>query len=101
MIIAQISDTHINLKSPNCDQRLLDFETVIRDISSLDQQLDLIIHSSDVVQNGLMEEYAKATRILFQAKTPVYIAAGNKEDRKNIKKSFAMENYLSVSSELI
>ena len=27
--------------------------------------------------------------------------AGNKEDRKNIKKSFAMENYLSASSELI
>jgi len=48
-----------------------------------------------------MEEYAKATRILFQAKAPVYIAAGNKEDRKNIKKSFAMENYLSASSELI
>ena len=101
MIITQISDTHINLKSPNCDQRLLDFETVIRDINSLAQQLDLIIHSGDVVQNRLMEECAKATRILSEAKPPVYIVAGNKEDRKNIKKSFAMENYLSVSSELI
>ena len=39
----------------------LDFETVIRDIISLNQQLDIIIHYGDVVQNGLMEEYAKAT----------------------------------------
>ena len=58
---------------------------MIRDINSLDQQLDLIIHSGDVVQSGLMEEYAKATKILSKAKASVYIVAGNKEDRKNLK----------------
>lgn len=51
----------------------------------MNQQLDLIIHYGDVVQNGLMEEYAKATKTLSKAKAPVYIVAGNKEDRKNLK----------------
>jgi len=101
MIIAQISDTHISLSSQSSSQQLLDFETVIFDINSLDPQPDLIIHSGDIVQNGLMEEYAEATRILSKAKAPVYVMAGNKDDRRNIKKSFGEENYLSVNSEFI
>ena len=88
MIIAQISDTHINLNTPGSDQRLLDFETVIHDINSLDPQPNLIIHSGDIVQNGRMEEYAEATRILSKATAPVYVMAGNKDNRKNLKKSF-------------
>ncbi|MBT6098010.1 MAG: hypothetical protein HOH05_06505 [Marinovum sp.] len=101
MIIAQISDTHINLNTPGSDQRLLDFEKVIHDINSLDPQPNLIIHSGDIVQNGRMEEYAEATRILSKATAPVYVMAGNKDNRKNLKKSFAKDTYISAVSKFI
>jgi len=101
MIIAQISDTHINLNTPSSVQRILDFETVILDINSLKPQPDLIIHSGDIVQNGLIEEYAEATKIISKAIAPVYVMVGNKDDRKNIKKSFAKEKYISVNSQFV
>ena len=101
MIIAQISDTHINLNTPGSVQRILDFETVILDINSLKPQPDLIIHSGDIVQNGLIEEYAEATKIISKAIAPVYVMVGNKDDRKNIKKSFAKEKYISVNSQFV
>jgi hypothetical protein len=36
MIIAQISDTHAALDSPDADQRIRDFERTIADINALD-----------------------------------------------------------------
>jgi hypothetical protein len=35
MIIAQISDTHIALDSPDADRRIRDFELTIADINAL------------------------------------------------------------------
>ncbi len=64
MIIAQISDTHIALDTPDADQRIRDFERTIADINALDPAPDVIFHTGDVVHNGRPDEYAEAVRIL-------------------------------------
>ena len=63
MIIAQISDTHIALDTPDADQRIRDFELTIADINALDPAPDVIVHTGDIVHNGRQDEYAQAAAI--------------------------------------
>ena len=62
MIIAQISDTHIALDTPDADRRMSDFERTIADINALDPAPDVIVHTGDIVHNGRPDEYAEAVR---------------------------------------
>lgn len=101
MIIAQITDTHIALDVPDAAQRLADFATAIADINALDPGPDLIVHSGDIVHNGRAEEYAKARAILNRARAPVYVMAGNKDDRAELCAAFSADGYLSPGSDFI
>lgn len=101
MIIAQISDTHIALDTLDADQRLRDFERTIDDINTLDPAPDVIIHSGDVVHNGRRDEYAEAAAILAKARAPVYVLAGNKDNRANLREAFSARGYLAPQSEFI
>lgn len=94
MIIAQISDTHIALDTPDADQRLRDFALTIADINALDPAPDVIVHTGDIVHNGRADEYAEAVAILDEARAPVYVIAGNKDDRANLRAAFAGGGYL-------
>lgn len=95
MIIAQISDTHIALDAPDAEQRITDFEQTIADINALDPAPDVIVHTGDIVHNGCREEYAQAAAILAKARAPVYVLAGNKDDRANLRETFAECAYLA------
>lgn len=101
MIIAQISDTHIALDSPDADRRRRDFETTIADINGLDPLPDVIVHTGDIVHNGRQDEYAEAARILAKARAPVYVLAGNKDDRTNLRAAFSVRGYLAPDSAFI
>ena len=94
MIIAQISDTHIALDTPDADRRLADFSRVIAHINALDPQPDVIVHTGDVVHNGRPDEYARAVSILSGARAPVYVLVGNKDDRANLRAAFSAAGYL-------
>lgn len=101
MIIAQISDTHIALDTPDADQRIRDFERTIADINALDPAPDVIVHTGDIVHNGRQDEYAQAVAILAKAAAPVYVLAGNKDNRANLRAAFAAHGYLSADSEFV
>ncbi len=101
MIIAQISDTHIALDTPDTYQRILDFERTIADINALDPAPDVIVHTGDIVHNGRQEEYAKAVAIFAKARAPVYVLAGNRDDRANLRAAFAARGYLAPDSDFI
>ena len=88
MIIAQISDTHIALDSPDADQRIRDFELTIADINVLDPAPDVIVHTGDIVHNGRQDEYGQAVATLAKARAPVYVLAGNKDSRVNLREAF-------------
>ncbi len=101
MIIAQISDTHIALDSPDCAQRISDFERTIADLNALDPPPDAIVHTGDVTHNGRPDEYAEAVRILAKARAPVYAMVGNKDHRGNFRRAFSDCGYLEPDSEFI
>jgi len=101
MIIAQISDTHIALDSPDADRRIHDFALTIADINTLDPAPDVIFHTGDVVHNGRADEYAAAVAILATARAPIYVLAGNKDDRTNLRAAFAPHEYLAPDSSFI
>ena len=101
MIIAQISDTHIALDTADADQRIRDFERAIADINTLDPAPDVIVHTGDIVHNGRQDEYARAAAILAKARAPVYVLAGNKDDRANLRAAFSGGGYLASDSDFI
>jgi len=101
MIIVQISDTHIALDTEDSARRIEDFKTVISDINSLSPAPDVIIHTGDIAHNGRMDEYVYAAEILSNASAPVYVMAGNKDNRTNLRKAFSNCDYLKNNSNFI
>jgi Icc protein len=101
MIIAQISDTHIALDTPDAERRLADFGCVIAHINALDPPPDVIVHTGDIVHNGRTDEYAAAVAVLADARAPVYVLAGNKDDRANLRSAFSACGYLEPGSDFI
>jgi Icc protein len=101
MIIAQISDTHITLDTPDADQRIRDFALTVADINALDPAPDAIVHTGDIVHNGQPDEYAQAVAILAKARAPVYVLAGNKDNRANLRAAFSTRGYLAPDSGFI
>jgi Icc protein len=101
MIIAQISDTHIALDSPDTDQRIRDFELTIADINALDPVPDVIVHTGDIVHNGRQDEYAQALATLAKARAPVYVLAGNRDNRAKLREAFLAYRYLAPDSEFV
>ena len=101
MIIAQISDTHIALDAPDADQRIRDFALTVADINALDPAPDVIVHTGDIVHNGRQDEYAQAVATLAKASAPVYVLAGNKDDRVNLRAAFAAGGYFARNSGFI
>lgn len=101
MIIAQISDTHIALDAADADQRISDFARTIAHINTLDPQPDVIVHTGDVVHNGRPDEYARALATVGEARAPVYVLAGNKDDRANLRAAFSASGYLEPGSGFI
>jgi 3',5'-cyclic AMP phosphodiesterase CpdA len=101
MIVAQISDTHIALDTPDSDQRIGDFERTIADINALDPAPDVIVHTGDIVHNGRADEYAKAAEIFAAARAPVYVLPGNKDNRENLYAAFSAHKYLTPGAPFI
>ncbi|MBI3451296.1 MAG: metallophosphoesterase [Rhodospirillales bacterium] len=89
MIIAQISDTHIDPDSPNAAERVRDLQRCVDDINRLDPAPDVVIHTGDLVHNGNAAKYQVAARILGALKRPLHVAAGNRDDRAAIRSIFA------------
>jgi len=98
MIIAQISDTHIALDTPDAEQRIRDLALTIADINALDPAPDVIVHTGDIAQNGRQDEYARVVRILAKARAPLYVVAGNKDSRENLRAAFSACGYLRPDS---
>jgi 3',5'-cyclic-AMP phosphodiesterase len=101
MIIAQISDTHINLDTPDSDQRIQDFELTIADINALDPRPDVIVHTGDIVHNGREDEYAQSLTTLLKARAPAYVVAGNRDDRVKLRETYSACGYFAADSDFI
>jgi 3',5'-cyclic AMP phosphodiesterase CpdA len=94
MIIAQISDTHIDLSGPNGPARLSSLERCVQDINRLEPVPDAVIHTGDVTHNAKPAEYELAKRVLGALRCPLHVAAGNRDDRAAIRAAFPANTYL-------
>ncbi|MGA7539609.1 MAG: metallophosphoesterase [Steroidobacteraceae bacterium] len=89
MIIAQVTDTHIARDAPDAERRVADLERTIADINALDPAPDAVIHTGDIVHGGRAEDYARATSLLRRVRAPLFVAAGNRDDRENLRQAFS------------
>lgn len=88
MIIAQISDTHIDLEGADGAARLGYLERCVTAINRLAPLPDAVIHTGDLTQNGKPAEYEAAKRVLGALRCPVHVAAGNRDDRVALRAAF-------------
>jgi 3',5'-cyclic-AMP phosphodiesterase len=101
MIIAQISDTHIALDTPDADRRIRDFALTVADINALDPAPDVIVHTGDIAHNGRQDEYAQAVATLANARAPVYVLTGNRDNRAKLCEAFSHRGYLMPDSDFV
>jgi len=101
MIITQISDTHITLDTLDADRRIRDLAFTIADINTLDPPPDVIVHTGDITHNGRKDEYAQAVATLANARAPVYVVAGNKDNRANLREAFSPYGYLAPETDFV
>jgi 3',5'-cyclic AMP phosphodiesterase CpdA len=96
MLIAQITDTHIKLPGKLAYGRV-DTAAMVRacvaELLVLDPQPDLIVHTGDLVDVGLAEEYAHLKSILAPLKAPILAVPGNHDAREPMREAFAAEGY--------
>ena len=88
MIIAHISDTHIDPDHIDCIKRLEDVKRVVATINALDPLPNVVIHTGDIAHNGTVEKYAVSLNILKELRMPLLAAAGNRDDRGLIRENF-------------
>ncbi len=89
MIIAQISDTHIEAKSsagPTWADRAENLRLCVADINR--QGVDVVLHTGDSVHRGTPEEYAHLREILDDLDAPLLIVPGNRDRHGALRKAF-------------
>ena len=101
MIIAQISDSHIDPESEMLEDRLRNLRRVVDDINGLDAQPDIVIHTGDVTHNGTQEKYDLALEVLGNLKAPLHVCPGNRDDRALIVKNFRTGRNLAPASKFL
>jgi 3',5'-cyclic-AMP phosphodiesterase len=89
MIIAQISDTHIDPEAPNAADRIRDLERCVGDINQLDPLPDVVVHTGDVVHKASAAKYCVAVDILHLLRCPLLVVVGNSDDRAAVRSTFA------------
>ncbi|MDC0196641.1 metallophosphoesterase, partial [Gammaproteobacteria bacterium] len=101
MIIAQISDSHIDPESEKLKDRLSDLRRVVDNINILDPAPDIVIHTGDIVHNGTQEKYNLALRILGDVRAPLHVCPGNRDKRDLISKNFHTGRTIASSSRFL
>lgn len=97
MLIAQITDTHLKLPGKLAYKRVDTAQMLsacVSELLKLDPQPDLIVHTGDLTDFGLPEEYANLQAILAPLKAPILAVPGNHDERQAMRAAFAAEDYL-------
>lgn len=88
MLIAQISDTHIDPENPNGGQRLAALEQAVADINGLAPLPDAVVHTGDLAHNGSDAKYRAARGILAGLRCPFFPVAGNRDEPDLLRQFF-------------
>jgi 3',5'-cyclic AMP phosphodiesterase CpdA len=97
MLIAQISDTHLTPPGKLAYGRVdtaQKLRACVAELRQLDPQPDLIVHTGDLANLGLAEEYAHLKEVLAPLQAPVLAVPGNHDEREAMRAALAPEGYL-------
>ena len=103
MLIAQISDLHIRPEHTlykdvvNSNQMCLE---ATNHLNGLDRQIDLVLITGDIVDEGNVEEYTTAVALLSKLNVPYLVIPGNHDDRDNFRRAFSDHDYLPSKGQL-
>ena len=92
MLIAQITDTHIKVPGKLAYKRVDTAEMLRACVAALlarSQQPDLILHTGDLTDFGLPEEYAHLKAILAPLRARILAIPGNHDEREAMREAFA------------
>jgi 3',5'-cyclic-AMP phosphodiesterase len=97
MVIAQITDTHISTPDSRNDRFFRTAEHLaraVRHLNELRPRPDVVLATGDLVEEGRVEEYERLRELLRPLAMPVYLIAGNHDDRANLVRVFGDHGYL-------
>ena len=100
MLIAQISDPHINREEEQLDGRIDTqgfLERAMAHVNALDPRPDVALVTGDLVDKGAPEEYANLKRLLSKLAIPFYLIPGNHDARDALREAFPDHAYLPKS----
>jgi len=97
MLIAQISDTHVQEPGGQLD-RSYDtaghLERAVRHLNALEPRPDVVLLTGDTVDAGGVGEYARLRDILAALRVPLFVIPGNHDSREEMRRAFARDGYL-------
>lgn len=97
MLLCQITDTHIKAdrrKAYGIVDTAAMLERCVQQILALPQQPDAVITTGDLVDYGRPDEYALLRELLGPLAMPLYLMAGNHDERGGLRTSFPDHAYL-------
>ncbi|MCW5286045.1 metallophosphoesterase [Verminephrobacter eiseniae] len=106
MLMAQISDTHIETGGQRA-YGIVDTAGLLRacvaDVARLDPRPDLLVLTGDLVDHGRPEEYALLQELLAPLTMPLYLVAGNHNEREALRSALAGPrfDYLGQTGEFL
>jgi 3',5'-cyclic-AMP phosphodiesterase len=93
MIIAQISDPHIDLETPENEIAL---QQAVTHLLQLPARPDVVLITGDCVNNGHVAEYERFQTLLGSLTIPVYIVPGNHDNRIHLQQVFGTQGVKSL-----
>jgi 3',5'-cyclic-AMP phosphodiesterase len=97
MLIAQITDTHVQMPGGLLDRNYDtagNLERAVRHLNQLTPQPDLVLLTGDTVDAGSPDEYGRLREILSTLNGPLYVIPGNHDEREAMRRAFSGEGYL-------
>ncbi len=104
MLIAQISDLHLRASGGPLQGRIDTIGALadcIAHIIRLWPRPDLVLATGDLTDLALPEDYALLRRMLRNVPMPVYVIAGNHDDRGRLRSAFGDAGYLPGGGEFL
>lgn len=104
MILAQITDTHIETGGKAAFGRVdtaAALERCIDLLHGLDPAPDLVLHTGDLVDRRTPEEYARFREIIARLKLPFYAIPGNHDAREPMRAAFADAGWMPREGEFL
>lgn len=104
MLIAQISDMHINERGTagiGGADAIGNLEACIAHLNALTPSPDLVLATGDLVKDGAPGEYATLREILEPLRLPLYVIPGNHDIRETMSEAFADAEYLPANGSLM